>query len=399
MSHFIRSGNTYRVFAGDALDISENLPAGNYALKFSQFEGFYLETVSEFKLPAKVYGDNPRHAGRIINTFRGREGNTGVMLVGEKGSGKTLLARQIAIESGLPVIVVSSAYSGENFNSFLSSISQPCIVFLDEFEKMFDKDAQEKLLTLLDGTYQSKKLFLLTSNNKWRLDDHMKNRPGRIFYLIEFDGLEEEFIREYCEDCLVNKTYISSIIEISKRFDSFNFDLLSSIVEESNRYGEDPKDFMYILNAKPEYAGKMEYRVQVEMGGELVPAKSVSNKSVCINPSVDDFSINICLAWDNSDEEVEGMLNADDESIDWSTVVDWMKEGRVALYYSGSKDKPFEDIDWSWCEIYSSYNDIVKYEGTNTTVYSPDPGILVKLTKDTTKKKTKGRSRLVDFLD
>jgi hypothetical protein len=227
----------------------------------------------------------------------------------------------------------------------------------------------------------------------------MKNRPGRIFYLIEFDGLEEEFIREYCEDCLVNKLYISSIIEISKRFDSFNFDLLSSIVEESNRYGEDPKDFMYILNAKPEYAGKMDYKVQVELGGELVPAKSIGNKTVCINPSIDDFSVSICLAWENSNEEASDVFTGDDESIDWSTVVDWLKEGRAALYYNGSKDRPFEDTDWTWCNVFVGYNDIVRYEGVNTTVYSPDPGVLVKLTKDTNKKKTKGRNRLADFID
>jgi hypothetical protein len=156
---------------------------------------------------------------------------------------------------------------------------------------------------------------------------------------------------------------------------------------------------MYILNAKPEYAGKMDYKVQVELGGELVPAKSIGNKTVCINPSIDDFSVSICLAWENSNEEASDVFTGDDESIDWSTVVDWLKEGRAALYYNGSKDRPFEDTDWTWCNVFVGYNDIVRYEGVNTTVYSPDPGVLVKLTKDTNKKKTKGRNRLADFID
>jgi len=392
MSHFIRSGNTYKVFAGDALDISDSLPAGNYALKFNQFEGFYLETVPGFKLPHKVYGNNPRHADRIIKTFRGREGNTGVMLVGEKGSGKTLLARQVAIESGLPVIVVNSAYSGENFNSFLGSISQPCIVFIDEFEKTFDNETQEKLLTLLDGTYQSKKLFLLTSNNKWRLDDNMKNRPGRIFYLIEFGGLDEAFIREYCADCLSNQTYTDSVVEVSKLFDTFNFDLLASIVEESNRYSEDPKEFMEILNAKPEYSGKMVYKAQVEINGNPLPSKSVLRNNIVINPSVDDFSVPLCLAY-QGDEEDCIYVDEEGDVTDWDAVIEALKTGELKPHYPTSGDKPFGDgveYDWSWFRVDCNYDDVVRYEGTNTTVYGPAPGIIVKLTKDTSKKNKGG---------
>ena len=384
MSHFIRSGNTYKVFAGDALDIKDSLPVGNYALKFNQFEGFYLETVPDFKLPHKVYGSNPRHSERIINTFRGRQGNTGVMLVGEKGSGKTLLARQVSIQSGLPVIIINSAYSGENFNSFLGSISQPCIVFLDEFEKVFDKDAQEKLLTLLDGTYQSKKLFLLTSNNKWRLDDHMKNRPGRIFYLIEFAGLDEAFIREYCADCLSNQEYTETIVKVSKLFDSFNFDLLASIVEESNRYGEDPERFMEILNAKPEYSGKMEYKVQIELNGESVPSKMVGTKTVVFNPSVDDFSTQVRLAYEGKEEDCVYMDEEGDA--DWDAILEALKEGKIR-YHELTAENPFgENSDWSWFRIDCGYGDIVRYEGTNTTVYSPQPGVVVKLTKDISRK-------------
>ncbi len=385
MSHFIKSGNTYKVFAGDALDIKGELPPGNYLLKFHQFEGFYLETAPDFKIPHKVYGKNSRYAERIIQTFRGRESNTGVLLVGEKGSGKTLLARQVAIESGLPTILINSAYSGENFNSFLGSINQPCILFIDEFEKTFDSDSQEKLLTLLDGTCQYKKLFILTSNNKWRINSNMKNRPGRIFYLIEYEGLEEEFIREYCSDCLSNQDYTNTIVQISKSFDHFNFDLLSSMVEESNRYGENPEVFMGIINAKPEYSGNIAYRVQVELNGEVVSTKSISDDKVFINPSTDSFSTSVHI---ESESEYPSY-----EDTDWGVILNLLKEQKAKLY-TQNEENPFGDEGYDdWFTIECCPEDILRYEGMNTTVYSPYSGVVVKLIRDKKLAKTLGKSK------
>ena len=132
-------------------------------------------------------------------------------------------------------------FRSDDFNSFLSAINQPSIVMFDEFEKVYDREGQEKILTLLDGTFQSQKLFLLTSNDKWKLDNNMKNQPGRIFYLMEFEGLDEDFIRQYCEDRLIDKSKTNQIVKISTLFDKFNFDMLTAFVEEVNRYGRIPK--------------------------------------------------------------------------------------------------------------------------------------------------------------
>jgi hypothetical protein len=39
-------------------------------------------------------------------------------------------------------------------------------------------------------------------NDKFKVNQHMRNRPGRIFYMIEYKGLDKQFIREYCQDRL-----------------------------------------------------------------------------------------------------------------------------------------------------------------------------------------------------
>lgn len=384
MSHFIRSGNTFKVFPGNALDIQGSLPAGNYTVRFNPMEGFSLEEVEPFRMPGKVYGDCLRNADRIVNTFMSRDGNTGVLLTGEKGSGKTLLARQIAIQSGLPVIIINSDHSGDNFNSFLSSITQPCIVFLDEFEKTYNRESQEKILTLLDGTYQSRKLFLLTSNDKYRIDNNMKNRPGRIFYLIEFGGLEEEFIIEYCQDNLKDQSYVPDVVRVSRLFDIFNFDLLTAIVEESNRYGENPKDLLGLLNAKPEYGGDISYSAVVKILDTTVPPGSTSSSTYELNPTIDDFEPEVWFAVSKDNQnhgDIERVL--ENTPTDWDEVHSLLKYGDIVFYNVRKPGTlPFgEGVKYSRhrLDVLCEPADIVQYTPSGGMIYRIEGGVSVTL--------------------
>jgi hypothetical protein len=274
MSYFLKSGNTYRISKKESLDIPEHLPAGNYIIKEDPMTGaLFLEHIEDFSAIKKIYGDCLKNTDRVINTFLNRPNATGIMLTGEKGSGKTLLTKNIAIElakQDIPTIVINAPYCGDKFNSFVQSIEQPCAILFDEFEKTYDRDQQESILTLLDGVFPSKKLFMLTTNDKWRVDAHMRNRPGRIFYMLDFKGLDAAFIREYCEDNLNAKEHIERIVNISSLFSEFNFDMLKALVEEMNRYNETPQDALRMLNAKPEYDGGAKYDVEVEYNGELM---------------------------------------------------------------------------------------------------------------------------------
>ena len=257
MTYYIKRGDQFSISSENAIDLHTKLPAGNYTISVDQFGTFSLIMTNSFSLPNKLYGDTIKHRDRIINTFTKRPNSTGVLLAGEKGSGKSLLAKALSIRSAelydIPTIIINVAYCGDGFNQFIQGIDQPCIILFDEFEKVYKSEQQELVLTLLDGTVNSKKLFVMTCNNKWRIDSNMKNRPGRLFYLIEYKGLSVDFIREYCDDNLINKEYIDSLCKISSLYDEFNFDMLSSVVEEMNRYDESPQQVLDILNAKPGY--------------------------------------------------------------------------------------------------------------------------------------------------
>ena len=312
----MKSGTRFNVSTKEAMDLHEKLPAGNYTVKFDKMAGcFYLEAIDSFELKGKVYGDTLRNTDRILNTFADRTASTGIMLTGEKGSGKTLLAKMLAVKSaeqGIPTIVINEPWCGEGFNSFMQMIEQPTVILFDEFEKVYDKDDQEKMLTLLDGVYPSKKLFILTCNDKWRVDSHMRNRPGRIFYMLNFKGLDQEFVIEYCMDNLRNKQHIEGVCRVAAMFDQFNFDMLKALVEEMNRYSESAGQAMKMLNAKPEFGGESKYTVSLQVKGLDVDQDKVEQDVWQGNPLSQTIRIDYKIY--NNDVPV-----APGEDIDW----DW----------------------------------------------------------------------------
>lgn len=310
MSYFLKSGNTFRVSSKEAMDLHEALPAGNYVVKEMPMDGpLYLEHIESFEIKGKRYGDLDKNTDRILNTFMDRSSSTGVMLAGEKGSGKSLLAKNLAIEAAkrmdIPCIVINAPWVGDKFNAFMQMIEQPCMVLFDEFEKVYDSDDQEKALTLLDGVFPSKKLFVLTCNDKWRIDSHMRNRPGRLFYMLEYKGLDANFITEYCNDNLKADLlkHTEKLCQIAALFSQFNFDMLKATVEEMNRYDEEPQDALRMLNVKPEFDSGNKFTMKVIRNGEEVKADDMERSEWTGNPLQGEVQIHLKEYEDTKDED------------------------------------------------------------------------------------------------
>lgn len=311
MTYFLKSGNRFNVTTKESMDLHESLPVGNYTVKFDKMSGtHYLESIDSFEIKGKIYGDTCKRAERILHTFNDRTASTGVLLTGEKGSGKTLLAKMLSIKGGemnVPTIVINAPWCGDEFNAFLQKIEQPTIILFDEFEKVYDRDDQEKMLTLLDGVYPSKKLFILTCNDKWRINEHMRNRPGRIYYMMDYRGLEQNFIVEYCKDNLRATEHIQSICRISSLFDQFNFDMLKAMVEEMNRFNESPQEAMKMLNTRPEFSGEIKYKVNLQVKGIDISDQHLDNENWVGNPLTQQISVDYKVIDDDEDYSWENI--------------------------------------------------------------------------------------------
>ena len=266
MAKFVSNNGRISVIS-DNVNINDTLPLGTYYISFDPISGFYLSQTENIQLKTKIYGEKTGiRTSRIINTFKDRVDNTGVLLSGIKGSGKSLQIKHISEvlrnEHGISSLIVNTNMPIDALTLFLNEITEPIVVILDEFEKTFEKmEEQKQFLTLLDGISFNKKLYLFSCNDVEKITEFMLARPSRIYYHYRYTTMDKEAVVGYCEDFLKNKKFIENIIAIHDFMgNTFNFDILQSLIQESNRYDESPLDIINILNIKDNSNQRYRYR-------------------------------------------------------------------------------------------------------------------------------------------
>jgi len=343
MAHYLKSGSTFRVFDNDQIDLTKTLPAQNYIVVEDTFsKELFLERVDNFEIPSKLYVGIDRRSTRILDTYLNRNNtNTGVLLSGTKGSGKTLLSKVISNvgsqKYNLPTILINKAWKGDAFNKLIQTIDSKAIIIFDEFDKTYDYKSQQEVLTLLDGVYSGSKLFILTVNNVHSVSEYLQNRPGRLYYHYDYSGLNKDFITEYCNDNLVDTSHIHTIIGITGVFPSFNFDMLKALVEEMNRYNESPIEVLEHLNVKVNSEDRSEYDVTLFVNGNLIPINWIdsvnqSTKTLNISP-LSIFYIHTYLSEKDFEEE-ENYITIE---IRPEMLTDLDKEKQIFTFYNQNK--------------------------------------------------------------
>ena len=202
------SQNGSNIFTFEQPDKTYNtLPVGIYTVAYSPMIGFFLQKKPNFTVPEKIYG-NTAHIDRWIKVQNNVDKNLGILLSGIKGGGKTLDAKLFCLRSKRPVIIIDTPMTDSAFFSFLQNPAfRGAILFFDEFEKVYkSKEAQNSLLTLFDGVYNTKFTFLLTINQP-NISEYFFNRPSRIKYVKEYNNISYDTIKEICNDKLENKKY------------------------------------------------------------------------------------------------------------------------------------------------------------------------------------------------
>lgn len=257
--NILKDKNRYSFF--NSLTIEKSLKPKEYLFNFDEFGNCWLEDIEPFKLPSKVYDTNADLRDSIRKSFNANDKNLGVLLTGNKGQGKSLTAKLICKEMGVPVIVINKQIpQAVNFVKFFNDIKQNYILFVDEFEKLFkekgsgeDKETsyhrQEIFLSFMDGvlTNEHKVLFLLTTNEG--VNEYFINRPSRIKFLVEYSELPEALFDLITTDKLKDTKYRTDLEE-NVSLINLNIDLLISIIEDINLFDKPFSAFKEIYNYK-----------------------------------------------------------------------------------------------------------------------------------------------------
>lgn len=284
------SGPNVMSFQQQEGSIVDRVPTGYYKVEEHPFLGYYLVRISDnVTIPEHIFGSTLPRCQRIFEAYGESHGSLGVGLFGKKGAGKSLLASVIAhtgIQKGIPVIDVSDSFTTDPaYLEFLNSIDE-CVIVFDEFLKHLSKlepklsdnegdhhqrrnqrqltanDRQDEMLTFFQGTHNRKRLIVLIDNQSYMLSDFLTDRPGRMRYMYNYDGVEREVVEALAEHYKFNPEKASAVVTYALRY-KVSFDVINEVIKEWSRYpNETLEDITSILNV-PTLRPSVETKMQV----------------------------------------------------------------------------------------------------------------------------------------
>lgn len=230
----------------------ELVPGKVYNLVWDRGDGEnYLTEDKEFEFPSNYYqtDSDKKLISKSIKIFNETEKmTTGILLSGLKGSGKTLLAKKMAIESNLPIIVIDKSVDSSDVESFFARITTDVCIIFDEIDKYWNT---RYLLGFLDGVKPTcKKLVICTCNNEKEIDEYLNDRCSRIRYKKTFSGLTKETVASIINSVIDDKNKADSAAEyVCSTFSVVSHDNVAIFAEEILNNPEDSFDeIMEFLN-------------------------------------------------------------------------------------------------------------------------------------------------------
>ncbi|GAM18794.1 hypothetical protein SAMD00019534_019690, partial [Acytostelium subglobosum LB1] len=201
----------------------EHTEASN-ATTFGDVKG--IDDVKNELIEIVDYLKNPEKYDKI-----GAKLPKGILMSGEPGTGKTLLARAIAGEAGVPFLYTTGSSFDEKFVGVgakrvrdlfeLAKAKEPCIIFIDEIDAVGKSrnqtnysDTLLQLLSEMDGFAQNSRIMIIGATNCPETLDPALTRPGRFDRIIavpipDFKG-RKDILEYYLSKVIHNKAEINS---------------------------------------------------------------------------------------------------------------------------------------------------------------------------------------------
>lgn len=232
----------------------EEMMGGNYQVKPAQSDVRFTDVagIDEEMEQLKEIVDFLKHPEKY--TLMGARIPKGVLMNGEPGTGKTLMAKAIAGEAGVPFF----QENGSNFEEKFVGVgadrvrqlfktareSAPCIIFIDEFDSIaqsrysghsYSEQTLNELLSEMDGFESGDNVVVIAATNHIEVLDSAITRRGRFdrhIYVPMPDVTAREKILEVHAR---NKKFTEDVVfaDIARKTVGFSGADLESVLNEA----------------------------------------------------------------------------------------------------------------------------------------------------------------------